>query len=434
MNYLSPRYVLSIGIYLVLPIAIFAPKGLAPLFALSILLILMSPERRQLKKLSIKYYSLILGTIVILAAISSIWSLTPEKSFITMLSLAVTFAGGICLIHVCTRLSASDRQTLRTAIIFGGIVGFGLLAIETSQNAAISQWLKSLVGYEIQTAANNRLSLNSASAIATLYFWPWSILIYNQFRDWKAYVGIIAACIVVLFSQSDAPTVALAAGISVFILSLLFSRCIVGILGTALVLSILLMPVLTEALPDPLSSNFKSSFFAPSWEPTIQGSSPFFNSLNHRFIIWKTVLQHVKQRPLFGHGFDTARALYGPESKSLMTLFPSRPDIILKIRSEPIPLHPHNSILQVWLEFGLAGAILLAALTTSILITINKRVQHQRERAICYALLISAVSIASVSFGAWQSWWLSGLFLIAGIAATSVTLRTTDSDQKLSYS
>jgi len=35
---------------------------------------------------------------------------------------------------------------------------------------------------------------------------------------------------------------------------------------------------------------------------------------------------------------------------------------------EPIPLHVHNGILQIWLELGIGGALLLGAVLLSVFV------------------------------------------------------------------
>ena len=77
-----------------------------------------------------------------------------------------------------------------------------------------------------------------------------------------------------------------------------------------------------------------------------------------------------------------------------------------------IPLHAHNSILQIWLELGIIGLFIFLLLIGVILNNIFIFKKYSRN--------ISTVAIASFflvffttqsSYGLWQSWWLSIIFI-----------------------
>jgi O-antigen ligase len=81
-----------------------------------------------------------------------------------------------------------------------------------------------------------------------------------------------------------------------------------------------------------------------------------------------------------------------------------------------MPLHPHNSVIQIWLELGLVGLILIA-----ILIGLAWRgMTHLRSgragAAAVMATVASGFVVAQLGFGVWQGWWLATL----GIAAIYV--------------
>jgi exopolysaccharide production protein ExoQ len=77
-----------------------------------------------------------------------------------------------------------------------------------------------------------------------------------------------------------------------------------------------------------------------------------------------------------------------------------------------ISLHPHNAILQWWLELGLIGAA-LAGLLAASLFRCTDKLSDTRARALACGHLVTGLGIASLSFGAWQSWWLASLALSA---------------------
>ena len=91
-------------------------------------------------------------------------------------------------------------------------------------------------------------------------------------------------------------------------------------------------------------------------------------SAAHRLLIWDFV-SHAHRRTAgarLGHGGEPrgARPRRAPFPRSAGTLRPRRilPPRATLPSAELLPLHPHNGALQLWLELGLPGALLGAAL------------------------------------------------------------------------
>ena len=80
-----------------------------------------------------------------------------------------------------------------------------------------------------------------------------------------------------------------------------------------------------------------------------------------------------------------------------------------------LPLHPHNIPLHIWLELGLVGIILYLG----IIFGIGRIIWTWRGPPVWAAALgastISYLAVSSLSFGAWQNWWLATAWLTAGI-------------------
>lgn len=139
----------------------------------------------------------------------------------------------------------------------------------------------------------------------------------------------------------------------------------------------------------------------------------------HRIVIWDFVAAHIHERPLFGWGLDAARRLPGGKDPLELRRCPPWPDAgRVVISSETLPLHPHNGILQVWLELGGVGMLLgLAPLCLGLVRVFRMPGWRTRPaQAVFAASLAAALSVALVSFGIWQEWFLAGLFLAAGPA------------------
>ncbi len=71
-------------------------------------------------------------------------------------------------------------------------------------------------------------------------------------------------------------------------------------------------------------------------------------------------------------------------------------------------VHPHNASLQIWLELGGLGALLTAILVIALWRIIGA-LTDPAARAGATAMLLSALTVANLSFGIWQTWWMATL-------------------------
>ena len=73
-----------------------------------------------------------------------------------------------------------------------------------------------------------------------------------------------------------------------------------------------------------------------------------------------------------------------------------------------IPLHPHNNFLQIWLELGMIGIIIITLIWIKVIkfgIRIRKN-SYILGTGICSSIVTIFV-ICNLSFGVFQAWWMS---------------------------
>ncbi len=127
----------------------------------------------------------------------------------------------------------------------------------------------------------------------------------------------------------------------------------------------------------------------------------------HRLLIWNFSAHKSLERPLLGWGMRSSRHVPGG-------------DVWIHGMGETLPLHPHNAALQIWLELGAVGAMLGAGLFVFALATVRNN-GVRTEAAMGAAVITSAAVILFLSFGLWQSWWISALWL--GVAFATAAQR-----------
>ena len=132
-------------------------------------------------------------------------------------------------------------------------------------------------------------------------------------------------------------------------------------------------------------------------------------SIIHRFAIWDYAAGVVAEQPLIGSGIEAARVL-GREGVDFDQLVPGHP-----LNFEALPLHPHNAAIQIWLELGGVGALMFALF---VVMMTRKASEHSNEaisRALLVAGWLSGITIAHLSYGIWQYWWIASLGLVVAM-------------------
>ena len=105
----------------------------------------------------------------------------------------------------------------------------------------------------------------------------------------------------------------------------------------------------------------------------------------------------IASNSILGYGFDSSRIVG---------------------QAPPPFLHPHNGVLQVWLELGLVGVLLLAASAARAAKAAVQLATNNTVLAV-FAATVSTFSVFwSLSFGIWQGWYVA----LAGLTAAALVL------------
>jgi exopolysaccharide production protein ExoQ len=394
-------HILGATAALFVPLAVLLAKGIAPLFVVSALgVLLIGLIKKRTVTLWMGPVLLFLSVFAGGSLLTWFWSITPGETLKTGIHLAATFFGAAVLYAAAGGLSKNECKIFQNGMILGGFIGFALIAFEFATNAWLSRFLYGLDGKllflidEGYTAA-----LNPGLAATALYFWPWSLAVWKRFRPPVAVTGISSAALLFLLSQSEVVVLCLIAGSVACALALVASRIMPLLLAAVVALGVLAAPAIPGLIPDPMVPGKSPPYLSPS--------------AIHRIVIWKNAVKHIREKPIFGSGFDTTRGLYGVEDKVRYLATEKTGKVAWDSNYEPIPLHPHNGFLQVWLELGAVGAVILLGLLLAVIRDVYQLVPGRVNRAATLGMMTTWLSIAASSFGAWQGWWLASVFLAA---------------------
>ena len=361
--------------------------------------------------------SIILRTVRVLVAFaplllwmlaSAAWSLDGAASVEVTLRVAVLFLSGTLLV---TSFALLPLEQLRTPLIAVAL-GFSGAAVVVVVDLELGGHLARFLHEPRLNGVDPALGYGRAATLHATLLAPVLVgLVRLGFLRLAVGFALLAAAAILETSSLSAKT-ALAASLLVLIAVWLQPRLRwieFGVFGFAVVALPLMFPL-------PLGAQ------ATCWLADHKASAA------HRLEIWSFVAEHIRQRPIAGWGLDAARRLPGGTAQVIIHHCDDadRPDGIA-LSSQTLPLHPHNAILQVWLELGGVGVALgFGPLVFAIWRAFrNPEWRTRPAQAMIAATAAATVSVGLVSFGIWQEWFLSGLFIAAAFAVLAARLSGT---------
>lgn len=336
--------------------------------------------------------------LVAVGALSALWSITPELSVERAAKLAVFLILLAGLIHVVSRWTEDDRRYIAEIGLKAWWVALAgaipILIFETDLKAVISTFVSEEQAIHVRQVwkpvSNNAVVLLVVTAFP-LFGRDLSTIRHKLYLA-LAVLGLLVA---ILQSGSNSALLGLIAGLAVWWLYSRYSRAMVGVLTVGLPIAVLAMPVFIY----PLANN-------P--EPIARSIPNFPNSFIHRLLIWDFTLERVAERPVLGWGLDTSPAIPGGTDLRPIHYVVPWLDKPITHPDQNLPLHPHNAVLQIWLELGLIG---VAAFMFAIWTLLRTQLTAHRKSGPMAGFFVSAMAIYCVAYGLMQSWWIAFLFL-----------------------
>ncbi len=395
----APANILALAAIIAPPLAIFAPLGEAGLMALvAVLIVAVDPRGSLAACRSLAAPLALLAALSLWGAASALWSILPGHSLLEALRfLGISVAGAVVLGHART-LAPAARARVETAILIGTALAFALLQLEL--------WDAQVIGRRLHDISDGRFFLNAYDrgvVMFALVAWPVMTLAHRRFGLWGP--GAVATLVLLTLAgfYSQAAILAMVVGIVASVIAWRAPRFVAAMMIAGAIASAFILPAV---LPD---------------GPTIarwQAAVPMRKSGPHRLAIWHFVAQRMGERPVFGWGMDASRAIPGGEALVEDVM----PALQLGPLAQILPLHPHNAALQWRLELGLPGTVIALAFLALVL----WRAARCEYPVVGLGFAGAALTMALLSYGAWQAWWLSALWLGASFIAATATAPAED--------
>lgn len=371
------------GEILALPlVAMFVPQGVSALLAIGFLgLALDAGVRRNLAGPRALTHLWPLAGLIALGALSALWSTDPAQSLSVAARLALLFAAFLTHAAAAVSLSPEERRFLLRCLAFAAVLHLGLALLGGGPGSPLV-WLV----HQISPKNLDDDKVHFNRGLAAL-----AVLTCAYLGAWLRVKGPLwalglAVAILLLLGLAVSRSAPLALALALVVALAVWRWRGVGVAGVyaALLLALFLLPLALDRFYD-----------TQTWQD-MQIRYMSWN-VKHRLIIWQFALERLAEHPWLGWGLDASRNLPGG-SRNI-------PNVE---GAEFMPLHPHNGFIQVWLELGFAGVLVLAA---AFIAMARQQIARFKERAVWMGLAAGAtfsyVLQGMLSYGVWQGWWLS---------------------------
>jgi len=384
---------------LLVPVSMLAPRilGTGPA-VLGIILLggVFLIKKAELQGKANNFFLIIALCIPALAACSAFWSLDSGFALERSGKIAAMLLGGYALFIGLKSVGANTLSkmlpialTLSAAICLGELLSEGwLYHTWRGEDPSISQGNVSMMNRAVVfLTLMTPLGLYALSQSA----WP-----ENTKKSMAAFLILLMTAVAV-FTDSQSCHMAIVV-MAVFWLAFPVQRPKIWMILSALIcMGILAMPWIVQFLYNSLAMYMREAH----WLAEAYAAD--------RLEIWDFVARKALEQPFYGFGIEATRHIEHFDTAKLYT-------------PHDHVLHPHNAVLQIWIEFGLAGALALCALITTMLYKLSK-IEDVDAKKLCLAVFMAICAVGCTAYGVWQSWWLGSITLIVAICGRYVSLK-----------
>jgi exopolysaccharide production protein ExoQ len=392
---ISDARLLAAAIVVAPSLAMLAPLGMAPLLALLAIALLAVEWRRPLVLAwPLRALTILLAALALWGGASTAWSIIPAHSLFEAARFALLSLAGLVVVAAALTLSERGRSLVGRASVVGFVLAIAVLAIELLGDFPIRRAFSGAAPHTLPLAV-----LDRGATVLALACWVPILFLIERRRPAAAVAVFTAALIALQLLISLSAFVALSVAAGGFALAWWRPRAAALLLAGGFV-------ALAAVLP----------FCAPTRDTVIWLSheAPWLRtSAQHRLIIWRFSHDRIAERPLLGWGMDAAREI--PGGKTSVRDYMALPDELL-LEGSVMPLHPHDAILQWTLELGIVGVLLGSAIVVRIAWLVGFAGTPSRAtRAAGFGVIAASLPPLLLSFGVWQAWWQSTLWLVAAL-------------------
>ncbi len=389
----APFIMLLAATALIGPVGVAAPRGLVPLLGIACFAgaVMLWPERRFTRAFPLRL-TIPLAAFAAIGVASAGWAPDPLRAATLTLKVAVLCVAGLVVLRAAADLDDSRRARLEDAFLAGYGLGFVVLGVAVGYVLASGE---SLWG---RHEGDPFTPLSRGEAVLALLSAPAATVLWRR-RGWWAGAVLVAAVITAFAFLSNMTVLgAMGGAAAAFLMVRVWGRR--GLLVLAVVVA-----GVTIAAPAAMR-------LVPSGDDMFHKVGTVYPSAVHRIYVWHFVTDRVFEHPWRGWGMDASRRIPGGDQNLNL-------DPLAFWDRELLPLHPHNSALQAWLELGVPGGLLMAVVIWIVLVPPAGAAPPLAD-PLRAAATTGYLVIGGLSYGLWQNWWVAMAWLLAALAVGCV--------------
>ena len=378
------------------------PLAVAPFGILMGVLVLV-PVLRERQYLGLAFVPMLtMAALIVWALVSAAWALDAKAAIVLSLKTLGSCLAGAALI--CAAMNAPPTAERRVFLwLMGGLaIALVILTMEALTHNGVSDFYFHL-RYPGQAMAGLKSKLNRGATIVCMMIWPAAALLWRRVGAIWTVIVLALASVALMLGDSMSTRMALLGGAGAAGLMWIMPRMGARIMMVVVAAIILLAPVAANYIPSP--------------HETIQTWRFLPTSAHHRLTIWGFTGKRIAEHPIRGWGMEASRDIPGGEDEIRVNRYGPHGDVIFTMTEQMLPLHPHNAMLQWWLELGMPGALGMTVVLTSILAAIARQPAPAFVRATLAATFTTGFIISAISYGFWQSWWQGAIWMTAALGA-----------------
>ncbi|MFA7275267.1 MAG: O-antigen ligase family protein [Pseudobdellovibrionaceae bacterium] len=315
--------------------------------------------------------------IPILTIASSLWSITPDTSLSRSIKISMEVFSFFPLLLFMQQIPDNGFRFIKSNFWIPLAIGAAFLFIELTFDFPLSRVARP-AHTEFSTWELNK----NVSELVLLT--PFALIFSLQEKKWKPAIllGILVLGVLMVTASQAAQLATIAILIAAAGLYILPTLALPLCFGTCILL-FLSMPWLSGILYESLASQAGESHILRD-----ASTSP-------RLEVWDFISDKIKESPWIGFGVDTTRSM--------------KFDYPMVYYWDTTILHPHNVALQLWIEFGVIGALLGGSVLGLIYSFINRLSRY--ERFLPTLIFTGTIVFLLASWSVWSS-WLMGLIVL----------------------
>ncbi|MBD21912.1 MAG: hypothetical protein CMM37_12825 [Rhodospirillaceae bacterium] len=329
----------------------------------------------------------------IFGGLSAFWALVPADAVSTAVKFFIYVLMALFLGMVIKNAKDYERQKIFLNSAIGFLLAFPFTIFDIALGGAIfSPFKSSLYAPDIY---------NRGTAITACLLIPITLGLYRyNFKKFSIVFALLSLGMI-FGLYMEASKLAVTAALITFC----FVRWKSKLFWVFITLPLLITLIFPLIFVSPFSKNVQCQIYEAK------------QSAMHRIMIYHFASNNILKKPLLGWGMDAARSIPGGGQKldTFKCLKSGGMGFDLFLDGSNLPLHTHNAGIQIWLELGLIGAIILIISVFSFIKKMRIELDNADSQAALASTFVCCCLIYNISFGIWQSWLMFAMILVGSV-------------------